>query len=116
MKGSPSTQERVIKTWKVRSYQEEKDWGSKHGLGVNPKTVKKPKGYHVGLRIRGSSITTDLLSQERMNLVTDGHSAKTSLKSRMVNYISGIQVTFAVPKERKDESIELGYNPIRHRN
>ena len=44
-----------------------------------------------------------------MNLVTDRHNAKASLKSRMVNYISGNQVTFAAPEKRKDVSIELGY-------
>ena len=69
------------------------------------KTVKKPKGHHVGPRIRGSSITTDPLSQNRMNLVTDGHDAKTSLNSRVVKYISGNQVTFSAPEERKDKSI-----------
>ncbi|CAH3028694.1 unnamed protein product [Porites evermanni] len=46
-------------------------------------------------------------SQKCMNLVTDGHNTKTSLKSRMVNYISGNQVKFAAPKERKDKSIDL---------
>ena len=108
--------ERAIKSWKARSYQEEKRWGSKHSLGVNPKTVKKPERHHVGPRIRGSSITTDSLSQKRMNLVMNRHNAKTSLKSRMVNYISGNQVTFAALEERNGKSIELVRNPIRHRN
>ena len=67
-------------------------------------------------RIRGSSIMKDPLSQKHMNLVTDGHNAKTSLKSKMVNYIPCNQVTFAAPEERKYKSIELGCNPIRHRN
>ena len=101
MKGSPSTQKRTIKSWKVRSYQEEKKWGSTHSLGVNSKTAKKPKEHHVGPRIRGSSITTDPLSQKCMNLVTDGHNAKTSLKSRMVN--SSNQVKFAAPEKKKGQ-------------
>ena len=90
--------------------------GSKHSLRVNPKTVKKPRGHHVGPRIRGGSITTDPLSQKRMNLVTDGHNTKTSLKSRMLNYSPGNQVRFAALEKRKDKSIELGCNPIGHRN
>ena len=42
-----------------------------------------------------------------MNLVTDGHNAKTSLESRIANYISGNQVTFAAPGGTHTSNIRM---------